>query len=92
MKEFTVSDMIRALEKLDPELPIYDHYYDDELQKEVWFNVARPRPRQQTIYLKGNKEGDTLYVAWTDRNAEGKTIEKKKIVMLYPPEKGVIEF
>lgn len=92
MKEFTVGDMIKALEKMDPDLPLYDHYFDDEVQQEVWFNVAKPKPKKQTIYLKGKKEGNTLNVAWTDHTAEGKTIEKKKVVILYPAEKGVIEF
>ena len=92
MKEFTVGDMIKALEKMDPDLPVYDHYYDEELESEVWFNVAKPKPKKQTLYLKGTRDGDTVTLAWTDQNSEGKTIEKKKVVILYPPEKGVLEF
>lgn len=91
MKEFTVGDMIRALAKLDPELPVYDHYYDEDVQKEVWFNVARPRPKKQTIYLKGTHDGETLTLAWSEKGAEGKTVDRKKVVVLYPPEEGVIE-
>ncbi len=90
-KEFTVGDMIRALEKLDPDLPIYDQHCDDETLEEVWFNRDKPKPKTQTIYLKGSLEGDTVTLAWTDQRVGGKTIEKKKIVILYPQEKGVTE-
>jgi len=55
MKEFTVGDMIKALAKMDPELPIYDHYFDDEVQQEIWFNMAKPKPKKQTIYLQGTR-------------------------------------
>ncbi|KAF1080249.1 MAG: hypothetical protein GQF41_3417 [Candidatus Rifleibacterium amylolyticum] len=92
MKEFTVGDMIKVLQKLDSELPLYDHYYDDEIAREVWFNVARPRPKKKTIYLVGTRENDQVTLAWTDNRSEGQLIDKKKIVMLYPPESGVIEF
>jgi hypothetical protein len=92
MKEFTVGDMLKVLEKLDPDLPLYDHYFDEEVEKEVWFNVARPKPRKQTIYLVGTREKDQLTLAWTDNKSEGKIIDRKKIVVLYPPESGVIEF
>lgn len=91
MKEFTVGDMIKALEKMDPDLPIYDHYYDEELEKEIWFNMAKPRPKKQTIYLKGTQEEGQITLAWTDNRSDGKTVDKKAIVILYPPEKGVIE-
>jgi len=92
MKELTVGDMIRVLEKLDPSLPVYDHYFDEEIAKEVWFNVARPRPKKQTIYLVGVREKSKITLAWSDQKAGGEIIEKKKVVVLYPPEEGVIEF
>lgn len=90
-KEFTVGDMIRALEKLDPDLPIYDSYCDEETLEEVWFNWDKPRAKTRTIYLKGTLEGDTVNLAWSEERAGGKIIEKKKVVILYPPEKGVTE-
>ena len=90
-KEFTVGDMIKALEKLDPDLPIYDQYCDDETLEEVWFNWNKPKPKTRTIYLKASQEGDTLTLGWTEDRAGGKIVEKKKVVILYPPEKGVTE-
>lgn len=92
MKEFTVGDMIKALAKMDPDLPIYDHYYDEDVQQEIWFNMAKPKPKKQTIYLQGTRKRNKVTLAWTDEKSAGTTIESKKVVILYPPEKGVIEF
>lgn len=91
-KEFTIADMIKTLEKLDPELPVYDHYYDDEENAEIWFNVAKPTPKKKTIYLTAQKEGKNLIVQWSDDKNAGQIIEKKKVVILYPPATDEIEF
>jgi hypothetical protein len=91
LKEFTVGDMIKALEKLDPALPIYDHYYDAEENAEVWFNVIKPTPKKQTIYLTARKEGRKLIAQWTDEKTSGQVVEQKNIVILYPPDKHAIE-
>ncbi len=90
-KEFTVADMIKALEKLDPALPIYDHYFDDEECAEVWFNLAKPTPRKVMIYLTAQMEGKNIKLQWNDAKTAGQVIEKKKVVILYPPAKDEIE-
>jgi hypothetical protein len=91
MKDFTVGDLIKVLQKLDPALPLYDHYYDEELQQEVWFNLAKPKPKKQTLHLKATSGKGSLSLGWAEPNADGRTIEKKKVVVLYPAEKDVIE-
>jgi len=91
-KECTVADMIRALEKLDPALPVYDHYFDEEESAEVWFNVAKPTPKKKTIYLTAHKQGKNIKVQWTDDKSSGQVIEQKKVVILYPPASNEIEF
>lgn len=90
-KEFTVADMIKALEKLDPALPIYDHYYDEEERSEVWFNATKPTPKKVTIYLVAQKQGKNITVQWSDDKTAGKIVEQKKIVILYPQAPGEIE-
>lgn len=92
MKEFTIGDMINALQKLDPELPIYDHYYDEEQEAEVWFNLVKPNPKKVTLYLKARMEGEILIGELTDERAGGEILERKKVVILYPPGKDEIEF
>jgi len=90
-KEFTVADMIKALEKLDPALPIYDHYYDEEEGEEVWFNVTKPTPKKVTIYLTALQQGKKIKLQWSDNKNSGQLVEQKKAVILYPPAKDEIE-
>lgn len=90
-KEFTVADMIKALEKLDPALPLYDHYFDEEECSEIWFNLAKPTPKKKTIYLTASKQGKTLKVQWSDDKSAGEVIEQKKVVILYPPARDEID-
>jgi len=90
-KEFTVADMIKALEKLDPALPIYDHYYDEEEGEEVWFNVTKPTPKKVTIYLTALQQGKKIKLQWSDNKNAGQVVDKKKAVILYPPAKDEIE-
>lgn len=90
-KEFTVGDMIKALAKLDPDLPLYDHFFDDEEGSEIWFNLARPTPKKKTIYLTAVKEGRNLKVQWSDDKTAGEVVDKKKVVILYPPARGEID-
>lgn len=90
-KEFTVADMIKALSKLDPALPLYDHYYDDEEGSEIWFNLARPTPRKKTIYLTALQRGKKLKIQWSDDKNSGEVVEQKKVVILYPPARDEIE-
>lgn len=90
-KEFTVADMIKALSKLDPALPLYDHYYDEEEGSEIWFNLAKPTPKKKTIYLTASKQGKTLKIQWSDDKTSGEVVEKKQVVILYPPARGEID-
>jgi len=90
-KEFTVADMIKALAKLDPTLPIYDHYYDEEEGEEVWFNVVKPTPKKVTIYLTALQQGKKIKLQWSDNKNAGQVVDKKKAVILYPPAKDEIE-
>ena len=83
-KEFTVADMIKALEKLDPSLPIYDHYYDEEEGEEVWFNVTKPTPKKVTIYLTALQLGKKIKLQWSDNKNSGQVVEQKKAVIQTP--------
>ena len=91
MKEFTVGDMIKALEKLDPDLPLYDHYHDDDLDAEVWFNLTKPESKKVNIWLTPRVVDGEVMGEWTDSKPRGEILEQKKVVILWPMAKDEIE-
>ena len=90
-KEFTVGEMISVLLKLDKDLPIYDHFYDSDVEAECWFNLSKPKPRKKTIYLYARKIGKETMCEWSEVKTGEKILETKKVVLLYPPDNTAIE-
>jgi hypothetical protein len=89
-KEFTVGDMIASLQKLDPDLPLYDHFFDEEAGAECWFNLSKPKPKRRTIYLKARPTQDEILLEWTDERGGEPVLATKQVVILYPLQKGEV--
>lgn len=94
MKDFTVGDMIKILQRFSPDLPMYDSY--DDSDGVCWFNLARPKPKVKPLYLiQRMVDGETL-LELTDNKTDckkngGKIVAEQKVLILYPMKKNEIE-
>jgi hypothetical protein len=93
MKDFTVGDMIKVLQRFSPDLPMYDSYDDNGV---CWFNLARPKPKVKPLYLIQYTVEDEVVLALTDNKQDckkngGKLVAEQKVLILYPMKKNEIE-